>query len=475
MTYIPEHQYRCTIIRGKSQSDMEDLLPLYANMVHKFCPCTETEFKTRCCAVLSNALFSTTAFNTLSESNQKTVLNHLTEIAGTLLGLYYPSKDDQTNIVYMYESEPCKYLVKENDFPTFFKNLCLNFQFPNGAKWIQFVKDDINNKIHIKPFCYVVALLYYAQSQKDKVLLTKQEIGYYVLNNLDVLQGKVHYKEVYERIIEDRKNKVKRERLSGSHAWQHIKEQFNLLELANIIETDATYIWLNKDESNSIALFIKHLNNFVFDAYSYNLGNAVDNEFYIREWKYFYSRFNEELLNVTTKFGGDIVVVGKDEQKAQGGATKTTIDLGDEGEALVFRLEQERVRNYKERLVNKVLLLGKTKGLGYDIASIEADENPTKPEFARYIEVKSTKRVTEPSFDKKWLDSLNITSKEWVAAEQYGDFYNIYRVYFTKSKTIVVRIQNPFKKSDEGLIEVYPTTYQMNFGSDVIEHRYCGE
>lgn len=67
-------------------------------------------------------------------------------------------------------------------------------------------------------------------------------------------------------------------------------------------------------------------------------------------------------------------MVGKEEMKAQGGAYKSTVDLGDEGEALVFRIEQERVRNYKERLVNKVLLLGKTKGLGYDISSIEADE-----------------------------------------------------------------------------------------------------
>ena len=87
--------------------------------------------------------------------------------------------------------------------------------------------------------------------------------------------------------------------------------------------------------------------------------------------------------------------------------------------ALVFRFDQERVRKYKERLVNKVLLLGKTKGLGYDISSIEADENPQKPEFARYIEVKSTKRVTTPKFDKQWSDSLNITAKEWVDAEQY--------------------------------------------------------
>lgn len=454
---------------------MEDLLPLYANMVHKNCPCTETEFKERCYVILSKALFNTTAFDTLLESNQKTVQNHLTETAGTLLGLYYPLRDEETGVIYIYESESCKYLVRDNDFPTFFKNLCLNFQFPNGAKWIQFIEDDIKHNIHFKPFCFVVALLYHAQSQGEKLLLTKQEIGYYVLNNLDVLQGNVHYREVYERIIADRKNHVKRDKLSGSHDWQHIKEQFNLLELANIIETDATYIWLNKEEANSIAIFIKHLNDFGFDAYSYNLGTPAENEFYINEWKRYYGGFNEELLATPTHFSGEIVIVGKDEQKAHGGATKSTVDLGDEGEALVFRLEQERVRNYKERLVNKVLLLGKTKGLGYDISSIEADENPTKPEFARYIEVKSTKRVTEPSFDNKWLDSLNITSKEWVAAEQYGDFYNIYRVYFTKTKTIVVRIQNPFKKSQEGLIEVYPTIYQMNFGSDVIQQRYSGQ
>ena len=122
-----------------------------------------------------------------------------------------------------------------------------------------------------------------------------------------------------------------------------------------------------------------------------------------------------------------------------------------------------------------MLLLGKTKGLGYDISSIEANENPQKPEFARYIEVKSTKRVTEPSFNKEWLDSLNITAKEWVAAEQYGEYYNIYRVYFTKNKTIIVRMQNPFKKYQDNEIEVYPTIYQMNFGAEVIEKRYEGE
>ena len=102
---------------------MEDLLPLYANMVHKYCPCTEESFKASCHKTLSKALFGTTSYETLSDSNQKTVQNHLTEIAGTLLGLYYPAYDDATEQDLIYESESCKYLVANNDYPTFFKNL----------------------------------------------------------------------------------------------------------------------------------------------------------------------------------------------------------------------------------------------------------------------------------------------------------------------------------------------------------------
>ena len=466
--YTPENQYRCTIIRGKSQTEMEDYLPLYANMVHKFCPCKEDKFKESCYATLSKAIFHTASYDLLNDGNKKTIQNHLTEVAGALLGLYYPSHDEAGN-TYINESESCRHLVENHDFPTFFKNICLNFQFPNGAKWIQFVQQDIDNKIHIKPFCYIVALLYYAHSQK--VTLTKQEIGYYVLNNLDVLQGVIKPEIVFERIIQDRKDKVKREKLSGSHDWQHIKEQFNLLALANLVETDATYIWLNKHETPSIDIFINHLYDFTFDAYSYNLSEPQERNRYLDNWKYAYGQFNKELTNIKTTFS--IEIADKSELVRQGGATKSSVDIGDDGEALVFRLEQERVRKYRERLVNKVLLLGKTKGLGYDISSIEADENPTKPEFARYIEVKATKRITEPSFDNAWSDSINITSKEWVAAEQYKEYYNIYRVYFTKKKTIVVRIKNPYQRFIDNEIEVYPTIYQVNFDASVIEKRYA--
>lgn len=442
---------------------------MYANMVSTLCPCTSDEFVKRGYRFLSKVLYGNDSYEDLDDAKQKTVRNHFTEIAGKLLALYYKTTDD-----YVIETELCKLLRERNDFPLFFKSLCLNFQFPNGTNKSNEVIERIGLGINLKPYCYVVSLLYLAQQKKT--LLTKQEIGYYVLNNLDVLRGEVHESVVLDRILEDRKNKIHRPKLQGSHDWQHIKEQFNMLELSNIVVTDSTYIWLNKDEAPAIALFLKH-KKVSFDVNAYNLDTPEGKKEFYSDWGKYYGSVNEELLMLQTDFtGAEVVISDKESQSAEKGAVGlNSVDLGDKGEALVYRLECERVRNYKERLVNKVLLLGKTKGLGYDISSIEADENPAKPEFARYIEVKSTTRVTEPSFDSIWTDSLNITSKEWVAAEQYGNYYNIYRVYFTKKKTIVVRIQNPYKKFEDRQIEVFPTIYQMNFGSNVIEKRYVGE
>ena len=465
MSYKPENQYRCTIIRGKSQSEVEDLLPFYAQTVHKNCPCTKEEFDFRCNKQLAKFFFGNEDYDGLTDANKKTIRNHITEIMGKLLGLYYTTLEEM-----VYESESCSFLLSKNDFPAFFKNICLNFQFPNFADKFQTLSDRLQNKINIRPMCYVIAFLDYARKQTINKAITKQEIGYYILNNLDVLQGNVSVEVVYAQIMSDRKNKVKREKLQGSYDWQHIKEQFNLLELANIVETDAEYIWLNTKEENSIKLFIEKNKEVLFDFYQYNFNSEDEKKQAKADWTLYFGKLNSEITKAETQFTESPQI--SELKKEKGSVGLSTVELGDKGEAFVYRMEYERVKAYKERLVNKVLLLGKTKGLGYDISSIEANENPSKPEFARYIEVKSTTRISEPSFDDNWSDSLNLTSKEWIAAEQYGEYYNIYRVYFTKKKTIVIKINNPFKKAEENEIEVFPTIYQMDFTAKVIKKQY---
>ena len=146
MSYRPENQYRCTIIRGKSQSEMEDLLPFYAQTVHKNCPCTKDEFDTRCNKQLAKYFFGNEDYNGLTDANKKTIRNHITEIMGKLLGLYCTTLDDMVN-----ETESCSFLLAKNDFPAFFKNICLNFQFPNFADSIQTLKDKVSHEINIRP------------------------------------------------------------------------------------------------------------------------------------------------------------------------------------------------------------------------------------------------------------------------------------------------------------------------------------
>lgn len=156
--YSPENQYRCTIIRGKNQTEMEDLLPLYVNIVHKYCPCSEETFRNSVYSDLSCALFHVRDYNSLSGNNLKTVKNHYTEIMGTLLNLFYPTFDEDANETIIHESESCRFLIDHSNFPIFFKNLCINFQFPNGEKKATVVKEEVDLGIKLKPFCFVVKL-----------------------------------------------------------------------------------------------------------------------------------------------------------------------------------------------------------------------------------------------------------------------------------------------------------------------------
>ena len=73
--YDHTKQYRCTIIRGKSQKEMDDFLPVYAKVIDEICPCSESEFE----SLFNNAFVR---FLPESERIKKTMDNHRTEIAG---------------------------------------------------------------------------------------------------------------------------------------------------------------------------------------------------------------------------------------------------------------------------------------------------------------------------------------------------------------------------------------------------------
>ena len=465
--YNPENQYRCTIIRGKAQKDLDNLLPAYANFINNTCPVDKNSFDNSFNDYLSN-IFYELDFEELSNNHQKTIRNHITEIAGKLFGLFY-LKDNT-----VFESESSAKLIQDNDQPAFFKNLCLNFQFPNGTQKIQSIQERIENHIKLKPFHFILSLLKIAKTKS--ILITNDDIEYYVLNAKDVLQGKISPNEVFNTIIERRKKGIEKKVERGTRHRQHLKEQINLLQLSNLIRVNGDIVTLNSFENIAIELFTKELKTpLSFDSYKYDLSKSVEKKLMYQDWAEYFGNVNVsdyDLLSTSVE-----ALQQKEEKQAlPKDKPKKGVNhniLGDAGEEFVYLMEKDRVNSYNPRLTNKVIMFGKQRGIGYDISSIEANENIEDPEFARFIEVKSTKRTTVPSLnDKTWVDTINLTRKEWVAAKQYKNAYNIYRVYFTPNETVIRKINNPFEKNENGSINVLPTMYRMDFFSKSIDKQY---
>lgn len=453
-TYNPDIQYRCTIIRGKSISRMDDYLPIYAEILSEICPISVKSFAKEFDDRLSKCI----------KDNRKTIKNHRTENVDKLLGLIY-EKDE---IIYL--SDRTKKYLEDNDQPALFKSACFQFQQPNGSQKINTAIDKIQKGISFKPYHFILSLL--QKAQQNSVVLTKHEIGYYVLNSLQVLQGKISADAVLKTILSDRTNKItKKVVVTKNYAWdyQHINEQFDYLKLANLIRDDNTNIWINSKEQIAISYFIENMkfpltiDYSKYDLEDKNIGKKIE-----LEWQEYFgnsSQIEQEKFNTSINSLDAVTSILKGQQIG-----KSTIELGDEGENFVLEFEKNIVKSFNPRLVNKVNYLGKTKGLGYDILSIEASRNLSSPEFHRYIEVKTTTRVNPPNFSDT-LDSINLTRNEWVAAEQHACHFYIYRIYFTNFGTFISIINNPVKKNIDGILYATPTIYRVEFSNKAVDEQ----
>ena len=456
--YNPVRQFRCTIVRGKSQNEMDNLLPLYAQTIVDTTPCLKRDFEDN---------FNKLLRNYLTNATKKTLDNHRTEIAGKLFGMFYIDQDEV-----VYPSQRTLKFLEDHDQPAFFKDMCFKIQFPNGMSKIDKIQQLVDNRINCRPYSYILATL--VALEKNAIVLNKKEIGYYLLNSLDVLQGNANIEEIVEFILKDKKSNIKREiPLDGkasSYVYQHINEQLNYLVLANLIQIESGYVYLNNKEKDAIECFVSVLKKpLSFNIYSYFHGNTCDTKDLYLDWGVYYSNLSDDEYNkkFTTSIKALLPSVPEDSTPSNKKAG-STVELGDEGERYVYEKEKLRVSKFNPRFENKVLYLGKTKGLGFDIQSVLAEDG-MQSEFVKYIEVKATKRVTAPDFsDPDWFDSVNITRNEWIAATQHKEFYSIYRVYFTRSQILVYSIENVYRKSEEKDITVSPIMYRIDFNKSAL-------
>lgn len=458
--FNPELQFRCDFIRGKSISQMEDYLSVYVNILNDICPIAADDF-----AKAFDTRFAQVFHISLDDApSMKVVHNHRTENVTKILGLIYRYK----NVIYLSERTK-KYLV-DNDQPALFKSVCFQFQQPNGAQTINAFKEKIEAGICIRPFHFIIKLLKIAY--EHDIRLTKDDLYYYVLNCLQTLQGRVSPEVVFEKILLERaEGRVRKVENLKNAAWtfQHMREQLDYLELANLIRLDRYSIYLNMRELKVINAFIDELNRplrinpIIYDLDQPKIFKVIEDD-----WLYYMGTSPGIDLTIfdtsATAFDNQIA----DDIDAAGNA-ESTVDLGDRGEAFVMKYEKEIVAEFNRRLVNKVNHLGRTHGLGYDITSIEANraENRDGKEMIRYIEVKTTARVSPPN--PSFEDSINLTRNEWVAAEQQKEHYYIYRLYFTNSGPYLYILKNPFKKNEDGTVYVTPTSYRLEYAMNVVD------
>ena len=461
--YNSANQYRCTIIRGKSQKDVDNLLPAYAQIINEICPCSKATFEQQFNKKLSLLL--------PGNPTDKTLNNHRTEVAGKLFGMYYAAVSNHDGKVYVYPGERTLKFLEDQDQPAFFKDVCFKMQFPNGMTKSETVAERIDLGISVRQCCFMVEVL--CEAQRRDMVLSKNDIGYYVLNSLDALTRTASPFEIVDSIQIDRMNGIVSHEIGdpqkeSSYNLQHINEQINYMELANlIIVSDDGMVKLNLKEQKTIDVFADHWDDDPpFDVSSYDLTTVQARQYFQASWDEYYAELSLDSAAFDTSVEA---LIDEDSSAAYGGqdaGDKT--ELGDEGELYVFEYEKKRVAEYNTRLVNKVLSLGKTKGLGYDIQTILAEPGP-EAEFVKYIEVKSTKRVTAPDInDPLWIDTVNVTRNEWVAAQQHGQYYAIYRVYFVRGNVVMYILENPYSLYESGEINVVPTMYKVDFGNRAV-------
>ena len=457
--YDHRKQLKCAIIRARAISDVDNLLPKYATVIDNLCPCTKAKFEEG----FNNAFREYAISKARNKSNEKaikkTLDNHRTEVSGSLFGMHY----EVDGIV--YSSERNKKFLEDNDQPAFFKDWLLKMQFPNGMQKSQTYLKMVEEKLCCHPYSILLRVLEYAR--RSDIVLLKQELGYYIFNSEDVLKGNATANEVFDQIMNDKRGGIPPRKIiipdgESTSYDQHVGDQLKYLQLANLIYIDGQEVKINPHEMKSINRFIELINKPLgFDVYKYDLSNVENRKRFETDWAIYYGQLSKYADDLATPVESLLLPVDEEPKKLK--RTNNKIELGDEGEEFVLNFEKDRVSKFNAHLVNKVLGLGKTKGLGYDIQSVIAEPGDFS-EFVKYIEVKSTKRVTAPDLkDEVWTDTINITRNEWIAAMQHKEFYSIYRVYFIRGGVVMYIIKNPYQKKMDNIIDVVPLTYRVDF------------
>ena len=444
-------QRRTVIIRGRGQTEMDTLLPIFGSLVERNTPLPEPDFDDAMIKSIEAVFPGLT---------NKTHRNYLTEIIGQLFSMYYVENG-------LVEIAPLTLkLIEDGDQPAFFKVLVSRLQFPNPSAKKNKYDEEVEDNLCIKPLVLVLDLLKVAHSHQDRISFS--ELAYFVLNSLEALQGKLSGADIYSIILRARAAKVLIPSFQGSAASQHIREALNLLILANLIRTDSITYWVNQLESDAINEICKNASNVEL----FPLRNSFENhEEYQQAWKKYLTDLSSAPITI---FETQILTLGavSPQRLVAGKPRRRANDIGREGELLVLDLENLALES---AFPNKGLVAKDytaKRGIGFDIESIFHNE-PSLNGGLHRIEVKSTVRVTKPDLRGSTTpDGFTLTRSEKQAIETYQETFSIYRVYIFAGGYSMHILRNPSKLNKQKIMNFLPDTWSANYLPSAIPSNY---
>lgn len=476
---IPDkYWFRIHFVRPRFKSNIENVLLYMANECCRIPQCSCSEYNQK----YLNAI---KMFPGNIGMTKKTLDNWRTEIPA-LFGFY--KEDKNANIT--ETSQMAVFLHENQDLTQFLRLFLYSFQFPGGHMKAADVKDIIYNNIRFKPARTIIQVLLAGntilckQDSSKEMSISAEEATYCIFNDIRVTSGDVSANEIAKTILNNRKNKVKYYNpkdkkilsLTGSprtkgDVTRYAKDILDYMEIANLLITTNGYYYLKGNE-------VAAINKFRDDKTWFNGYNSFYGKKDIEtieltkiepEWfDYVNNSMKPDLFktDVQAIFGqtGTIDVVIDDRIKeVVSSDDRTTKDIGNLGEAVIFGHEKMRLKvNGYEEFVRLVQIVDSPSyHPGFDIDSYEADGT----EDHRYIEVKTT-----ISKKKIQMFGFHMSPNEWRVAGTIKEHYCIYRLMLSEQDKILYVLRNPVSLYKTDKIEAEPRNgMEISFSTDLFK------
>jgi len=361
-------------------------------------------------------------------------------------------------------------LSQTQDIPRFFKSFCMRFQFPGGFVKPDRVSEMVAAGVHFKPAQYILTLLKNGESRfGNDFAISAAEMAHFVFNDKRVTVSNESTNNVLTRIVDNRTSGGGIDKTSD--VIRYARDFLNYMVEGNLLDELKGMYRLNGGEQRAIHSIIADKS--FFGGYSKVIKS--DGKWDVEEYKqvdqawmeYFADAQDDEALEtpVSALIKTNANLPDEWERiremlKHKNTSAKRAIlkELGDEGERIAFDYERGEVAKARKDLLHLVKVVSSNGTLGYDILSLQPEQNRRK----KFIEVKTTKKNYESDVVIPFFMSIN----EWSAAEQLGDDYYIYRVIITREKVTIFSIKNPVLQYKNGHLRIEATAYKIVYSTE---------